>query len=239
MEGTSADGNNVACIYLFLFFPKGHFLLAGNSILCVHECACWRALQDSESKRRNRFILHSVEKLIWGWNRDLFNVAGSKPHVGRQCWQSNSTNFIFVLVHLKIISCRLNIRSRSHKCHTKSAKPHHWSVFKKKSSPWSSLSFTPSFLIPSHDLDSSSLSNQKCTGNHPNLSSASRRSRPCQHACTQTEDGGDEACRVVRDELAASASLDVGCSPQRSAHPCTYRQFLPISVCECTNVCSF
>lgn len=135
MEGTSADGNNVACIYLFLFFPKGHFLLAGNSILCVHECACWRALRDSESKRRNRFILHSVEKLIWGWNRDLFNFAGSKPHVGRQCWQSNSTNFIFVLVHLKIISCRLNIRSRSHKCHTKSAKLHHWIVVKKKKQP--------------------------------------------------------------------------------------------------------
>lgn len=32
---------------------------------------------------------------------------------------------------------------------------------------------------------------------------------------------------------------DVGCSPQRRAHPCTYRRFLPISVCECRNVCSF
>lgn len=82
------EGNNTACIYLFLFLSEGQFLFAGNSILCVHECAfamCWRALQDSESKRRNRFILHSVGKLIWGWNRDLFNVAGGKPHVGRQC----------------------------------------------------------------------------------------------------------------------------------------------------------
>lgn len=32
---------------------------------------------------------------------------------------------------------------------------------------------------------------------------------------------------------------DAGCSPQRWAHPCPYRRFLPISVCECTNVCSF
>lgn len=32
---------------------------------------------------------------------------------------------------------------------------------------------------------------------------------------------------------------DVGCSPQCWAHPCVYRWFLPISVCECTNVCSF
>lgn len=128
----SREGNNMACIYLFLSLPKGHFLLAGNSILCVHECAfvtCWRALQDSESKRRTRFILHSVGRLTWGWNRDLFNIAGSKPHVGRQCWQTNSTNFIFVLVHLKIISCRLNIHSQSHKCHIISAKLHHWSVF--------------------------------------------------------------------------------------------------------------
>lgn len=99
-RNVSREGNNMACLYLFLLLPKGRFLLAGNSILCVHECAfatCWWALQDSESKRRNRFILRSVGKLIWGWNRDLFNVAGSKPHVGRQCWQSNSTNFIFIL----------------------------------------------------------------------------------------------------------------------------------------------
>lgn len=31
--------SNTACIYLFSFLPKGRFLLAGNSILCVHECA--------------------------------------------------------------------------------------------------------------------------------------------------------------------------------------------------------
>lgn len=68
----------MACIYLFLFLPQGHFLLAGNRILCVHECAfatCRRALQDSESKWRNRFTLHSVGKLIRGRNRELFNVA--------------------------------------------------------------------------------------------------------------------------------------------------------------------
>lgn len=85
----SREGSNTACIYLLLFLPEGRFLLARNSILCVHECAfatCWRTPQDSESKRRQRFILQSVEKkLIRGWNRDLFNVAGSKPGVGRQC----------------------------------------------------------------------------------------------------------------------------------------------------------
>lgn len=53
----------------------------------------------------------------------------------------------------------------------------------------------------------SSSSNQKCTGNHERWGSASRRSRLCQHACTWTEDDGDEVCRVFRDELKVSAPL--------------------------------
>lgn len=51
----------------------------------------------------------------------------------------------------------------------------------------------------------SSSSNQKCTGNRGSWSSASRRSRLRQHACTWTQHDGDEVRRVFRDELEVSA----------------------------------
>lgn len=107
---------------------------------------------------------------------------------------------------MKIISCRLNIRSRSLKCHMRSAKLRHWSVLKKEKKKKTAAHSLRRLSLPQTvtwpGLLSSS-SNQKCTGNRGSWSSASRRSRLCQHACTWTQH--DEVRRVFRDELEVSA----------------------------------
>lgn len=126
----------------------------------------------------------------------------------------------------------------SHKnCKTASLKCVKRKKKKKKTQPVVFVVFHAFLPHTSHDLDSSSLSSQKCTGTHPNLSPASRRSRPASLHLNGGRRRSSLTCLEMN--LQHPHPSDVGCSPQRWAHPCTYRRFLPISVCECTNVCSF
>lgn len=74
-------------LYLFIYLKDISFWQ--ETVFCVCMSVRLRCAEElcrtARAKRRNRFILHSVAKLLWGWDRDLFNVAGRKPHVGRQC----------------------------------------------------------------------------------------------------------------------------------------------------------
>lgn len=124
----------MACIYyyffcLFVSFSQRIFSLSltGNCTsscvgVCVrgrvHECVfvpCWRRLPESKKKTKNGetdLFTQSETRLSVKWR------LGRRKEEEEQisCWTARSdfSDFIFVLVHLNIISCSRNIHPGSH-----------------------------------------------------------------------------------------------------------------------------
>lgn len=106
-----------------------------------------------------------------------------------------------------------------------------------KNSPWSLSSFTRSFLKLSHDLDSTALypirsvqetiqSWAQRPGGHGSASMLAPKRRTTVM----------KSVVYLETNLKHQHHSDARCALQHWAHPCMYRWYLPISVCECTNV---
>lgn len=115
-------------------FFKGYFLLTGNCVCawgCAWMCVCTvLTLRDRESKWRNRFYSLLSQKLASDCEMEIYNnnnnerkkeeARSRRADLVLDSWvrKSDFSNFIFVLVHLNIISCSWNIHPGSHECHT-------------------------------------------------------------------------------------------------------------------------
>lgn len=137
--------------------------------------------------------------------------------MGQLSSQSDSSDFIFVLVHLKNMSCWSNIHPWSDKC----------CISRVGRDPCSFLTLSHSFLplTVTWRWQSGSLSNQKCTG----------KRETCSHRQWNSTRGGHSSASMLAPKLRMKTSVvylgdelqaSLWCPMLFTGHLCTYRLIL-------------